>query len=52
MTLLVYNTLTTLILFDQLDPRTFEVSQKQAVEQEEDEESEDVEDILAQTGAT
>ena len=50
MTLLVYNTLTTLILFDQLDPKTFEVSQKQV--EEDDDESEDVEDILAQSGST
>ena len=50
MTLLVYNTLTTLILFDQLDPKSFEVSQSATVEENEDEES--AEDILAQAAAS
>ena len=49
MTLLVYNTLTTLILYDQLDPKSFEVTQSAPLEENGDEES--AEDILAQAAA-
>ena len=47
MTLLVFNTLSTLILYESLDPKTFEVSQTAALTGAEDEdESEDAADIL------